>query len=578
MIRAQGGDPDARCRWPRETHVVTAPASGVAHPARRAGRRPRRLAPRRRPGPQGGPGAGRRRRRAAREPGRRGHRGAAAVHAAHRRARSASTGRWPRSRAATRSATRRDSPAARSCSTGSPELPNSGGLSAPWRGAPPDRPSLRTSQGRLSGRRRPRATKAPTSQASLPVLMVLLLVTGLIVGGAGSYVLWARQGATGPARRLQPPPDRGRSPSRPRCSEVVLEALDDVAPECTHIEPQHAYAQVASRSVCSVGGDLPDVGSPSPPLVESRLSRRRGVRLRMLAPEPRADPRAAGRRSPGPTLPLRGETRRPPGSSPCRDPQVSTVGTLAVVAPQAEARRLGRNGPRRAPADGAVRPVLRGARARGARQERVADDVQAALAPSRRDHRAGPGHRRVDAPWLHDLTPGGGRPGPGLPARGPRRHPSPGRIAVARRLPTTCQGRRGVAALRRPASGPPGAATADVVSDVSTLPPPAARQGRRRRGDLVAVAQRSRRRSWPSWTRRAPWTSTPGPGSRMDPPGRRGRDRAVVPPGPRPGRAVGVLDRPGRPRTGLAGARADPAARRPALRSHPALRAAPAGG
>ncbi len=33
----------------------------------------------------------------------------------------------------------------------------------------------------------------------LPLLMVLLLVVGLVVGGAASYLLWARQGDTGTA-------------------------------------------------------------------------------------------------------------------------------------------------------------------------------------------------------------------------------------------------------------------------------------------------------------------------------------------------------------------------------------------
>ena len=67
MIRAQGGDPDARAARRRgRPHVVTAPADGRADPARRDGGRPGRVAARCRPGPQGGPGAGRRRRRSAR--------------------------------------------------------------------------------------------------------------------------------------------------------------------------------------------------------------------------------------------------------------------------------------------------------------------------------------------------------------------------------------------------------------------------------------------------------------------------------------------------------------------------------
>ena len=75
MIRAQGGDPDAaaadrprvaRRHRPRRRGVLTRlDAMAVGMAAWRLGRRP---------GPQGGPGAGRRRRRLARPPRRHGHR------------------------------------------------------------------------------------------------------------------------------------------------------------------------------------------------------------------------------------------------------------------------------------------------------------------------------------------------------------------------------------------------------------------------------------------------------------------------------------------------------------------------
>ena len=70
MIRAQGGDPDATLPVAKESQDILAPADGVLTEldALKVGRR--RLAPRRRPGPQGGPGAGRRRRRDALQAGR----------------------------------------------------------------------------------------------------------------------------------------------------------------------------------------------------------------------------------------------------------------------------------------------------------------------------------------------------------------------------------------------------------------------------------------------------------------------------------------------------------------------------
>ena len=51
MIRAQDGDPDAELPVAKESHVVAAPSSRRADPARRPGRRHRRVAARRRAGP-----------------------------------------------------------------------------------------------------------------------------------------------------------------------------------------------------------------------------------------------------------------------------------------------------------------------------------------------------------------------------------------------------------------------------------------------------------------------------------------------------------------------------------------------
>ena len=86
MIEAQDGDPSADLPVAKETHDVPAPATRGADPAGRDGGRPGRVAARGRARAQGGPGAGRRRRRLARPSRRRGARGRPAAHAAHRRA------------------------------------------------------------------------------------------------------------------------------------------------------------------------------------------------------------------------------------------------------------------------------------------------------------------------------------------------------------------------------------------------------------------------------------------------------------------------------------------------------------
>ena len=64
MVRAQGGDPDAALPGRRATARRDGPVLRRADPAGRDGGRDGGLAPRRRAGPQGGPGPGRRRRRA----------------------------------------------------------------------------------------------------------------------------------------------------------------------------------------------------------------------------------------------------------------------------------------------------------------------------------------------------------------------------------------------------------------------------------------------------------------------------------------------------------------------------------
>ena len=104
MISAQGGDPDADLPQARHTHEVLAPVVRRADPARRDGRRHGRLAARRRAGPQGGPGAGRCRRRAGTPgPATEVTEGAAAAHAPHRRRGALRAGAGVARRAATTS-------------------------------------------------------------------------------------------------------------------------------------------------------------------------------------------------------------------------------------------------------------------------------------------------------------------------------------------------------------------------------------------------------------------------------------------------------------------------------------------
>ena len=83
MIAAQGGDPDAELPVAREQHVVEGAVLRRPDPPRRLRRRRRRLAPRRGPRPQGGPGPGGRGHRTARQAGRHGDGGPAPADPAH---------------------------------------------------------------------------------------------------------------------------------------------------------------------------------------------------------------------------------------------------------------------------------------------------------------------------------------------------------------------------------------------------------------------------------------------------------------------------------------------------------------
>ena len=85
MIRAQGGDPEAPLAQAEFVRTVPAPSAGFVRPARRPCRRRRRVAARRRPGPQGGPGQPVGRHRLPGQAGRRGGRGPAPPRPARRR-------------------------------------------------------------------------------------------------------------------------------------------------------------------------------------------------------------------------------------------------------------------------------------------------------------------------------------------------------------------------------------------------------------------------------------------------------------------------------------------------------------
>jgi len=302
----------------------------------------------------------------------------------------------------------------------------------------------------------------------LPLLMVLLLVAGIVVGGTVSYVLWAGQGDTGTAAD-------GCSRYRtvdlavaPEMYGVAMTALDDVAPECTRIASTMRSGGEVALGV-STGGDLPDIWIPESRLLVSRAYLGAGSRVRMLAPSTARTPLllVGGRHAR--RFPTWGAAEAS-GLVTVPDPQVSTVGALAVVAPQAEARATGRT------AAEARQMVVPFAQTYGARHARGADQEvwPTMFSPlSRRlvvttEQELGniQGGRR-----LRDLTPAVGAPVLDFPLV-LRADAAPGSRKAAQGLLDYLASEKGSAALLeqglRPGHGP---TPADTRSDVSTYLP-----------------------------------------------------------------------------------------------------------
>lgn len=308
--------------------------------------------------------------------------------------------------------------------------------------------------------------------ALLPLLMVLLLVAALVGGGTASYLLWGHQDSATAAD--------GCSSYRtveltvaPEMFGAAIKALDEVAPECTRIDPtMRAGGQVALG--VSTGGELPDIWIPESRIWLAPAFLGAGSRLRVLEPSIARTPvllvggRLARRFATWGDAEVSGLVSIP-------DPEVSTVGALAVVAPQAEGRAMGRTAPE------ARQMMVPFAQMYGARRARGADDqvwptmfrsASPRLVVTTEQELGNARGRR----HLRDLTPAVGAPVLDFPLA-VRRDAAPGTRQVARRLLDYLTSKDGSSALHdqglRPAHGP---TLVDVRSDVSSyLPTPSAR-------------------------------------------------------------------------------------------------------
>lgn len=310
------------------------------------------------------------------------------------------------------------------------------------------------------------------ARAKGPVILVLLLLLGVALGGGAAYLLLADEDDATPANSC--PEQRTVTMAvPPSMLTVVTEAVEEIAPTCTRVATDARTPSQVALSV-STGAQLPDVW-----IADSRFwmtpTYLGGVAgLRLVSPSVARTPLLLVGGAAGPRFDSWGEAEVS-GLVSVPDPLGSSVGSLAVVAPQAEAGELGRS------AAEARQMVVPFAQAYGERVARGldADVILAGLG------RTSPRlmvsteqdllEARVNAPYLSDLTPSVGAPTLDFPLA-VRQGAAPGSGALARGLVQYLESDAGVAALRAAGLRPPAAAPGESLgAEVSAfLPAPPA--------------------------------------------------------------------------------------------------------
>lgn len=307
----------------------------------------------------------------------------------------------------------------------------------------------------------------------LAVAIAFLLLTGLVVGGAVSYLLWASPDEAEPAgdgcRRY-------RTVDLTVASEmydVVMDAVEDVAPECTSIEVAVRSGAEVALGV-STGGALPDIWIPESRIWLGRARLGETGRVRVLAPSLARTPVLLVGGPRAHRFATWGDAEAS-GLVSVPDPEISTVGALALVAPLAEARVSGRT------VAEAQRLAVPFAQTYGARRARGADErvwptMFRSLSPRLVVTTEQELARAEDGRRLRDLTPPVGAPVLSFPLA-VREGAAPGARDVALGLLDHLLSEDGTRALieqdLRPARGPSPPASRSDVSDY--LPTPTAR-------------------------------------------------------------------------------------------------------
>jgi Mg-chelatase subunit ChlD len=307
----------------------------------------------------------------------------------------------------------------------------------------------------------------------LAVGIALLLVTGLVVGGGVSYLLWATPDETEAA-------DDGCARDRTveltvalEMYDVVNDAVDDVAPACTSVRSTARSGAEVALGV-STGGALPDIWIPESRIWLGRARLGEEARVRVLAPSLARTPVLLVGGPRGRRFATWGDAEAS-GLVSVPDPEVSTVGALALVAPLAEARVSGRT------LAEARQMVVPFAQTYGARRARGADaQVWPTMFRSLSPRLVVTTEQELalmqDGRRLRDLTPDVGAPVLDFPLA-VREDAAPGARQVALALLDHLMGEDGARALVEQGLRPPrGAAPAATRSDVSAyLPTPTAR-------------------------------------------------------------------------------------------------------
>lgn len=117
----------------------------------------------------------------------------------------------------------------------------------------------------------------------LVIGIVVVLLTGLLVGGGVAYVLWWSPGGSEPAGDGCARYGSVDLTVAPEMYDVVVDAVDDVAPPCTSVEASVRSGAEVALGV-STGGSLPDVWIPESRIWLGRARLGDEARVRLLAP------------------------------------------------------------------------------------------------------------------------------------------------------------------------------------------------------------------------------------------------------------------------------------------------------